>query len=405
MDFPLVAVYGTLKNERNGIIMVIKINRKKIAKITLLIISVIISPFAAGCIVRYAPDTAIMLMSAAASVDFGYSVSPVMNSGTMLLYTPEKKETEAEETTESKETETAAIPSPPTAEQLLISSNVAEIHEDLTVFAAYSGNVENDTYTGYIGTDFITLDGGGQVWNCTELDSETLLKETRIAPNINAEFFSAAPQVLIMHTHTHESYQIDERGYYDESYTCRSADPTQSVVAVGAAMAEALAENGICVIHDGTIHDEAYSGAYSRSEETVKRILNEYPSIKVVLDIHRDAVEEADGTRVSLISEIEEKSAAQVMIISAADDGTYNMPDYLDNFHFACALQRRLESDYAGITRPVLFQYCQYNQQLSTGSLLIEVGSHGNTLEQAVYSGRLVGKSLSALLRELAEGQ
>ena len=115
-----------------------------------------------------------------------------------------------------------------------------------------------------------------------------------------------------------------------------------------------------------------------------------------MLDIHRDSIED-NGSMVSSVTEIDGKKAAQVMIISAADDGTYEIPDFIENFHFACAFQQAIESRYPTLTRPVLFQYCHYNQHTTTGSLLLEIGSHGNTVEQAVYSGHLVGKALVSL--------
>ena len=89
------------------------------------------------------------------------------------------------------------------------------------------------------------------------------------------------------------------------------------------------------------------------------------------------------------------------MIISGCDDGTMEMPNYLQNFHFACRLQGNLEGMYPGLTRPILFDYRKYNQDLTTGSLLLEVGSHGNTLEQAQYSGELIGKALAQTLLKL----
>ena len=91
------------------------------------------------------------------------------------------------------------------------------------------------------------------------------------------------------------------------------------------------------------------------------------------------------------------------MIISGCDDGTLDMPDYIKNFHFACTLQQQMETDYAGLTRPILFDYRHYNQDLTTGSLLIEVGSHCNTLEQVQYSGQLIGRSLSRTLNSVKE--
>lgn len=78
-----------------------------------------------------------------------------------------------------------------------------------------------------------------------------------------------------------------------------------------------------------------------------------------------------------------------------------DMPDYMKNFRFASLLQQQMSSDYTGFTRPILFDYRKYNQDLTTGSLLIEVGTHGNTLEQVEYSGELLGKSLAKALLKL----
>ncbi len=100
---------------------------------------------------------------------------------------------------------------------------------------------------------------------------------------------------------------------------------------------------------------------------------------------------------------IDGEEASQIMIISGCDDGTLGMPNFMKNFHFACRLQERLENDYAGLTRPILFDYRHYNQDLTTGSLLIEVGSHGNTLEQSQYAGQLIGSSLGRLLNSMKE--
>ena len=131
-----------------------------------------------------------------------------------------------------------------------------------------------------------------------------------------------------------------------------------------------------------------------------RQILQQYPSIRVVLDIHRDAIQK-DNTLIQPVVEINGKESAQVMIISGCDDGTMNMPNYMQNYHFACRLQENMEGMYAGLTRPILFDYRHYNQDLTTGSLLLEIGTHGNTLEQAQYAGELVGKALAQTLLKL----
>ncbi len=315
------------------------------------------------------------------------------NNGELMLYIPEKTPV----ITEAAFTEPQEQPKHETA--ALFVRNISEDEEDLSVYTANSGVIYEMTYDGSAGADFINLPKGGQVRNCTELSNEFVKNETLKDFNIQPEFNTDLPQVLIIHTHTTESYEIVEKDYYDEEYICRSNDPDNSVVAVGKAIAEELSAAGIAVIHDGTIHDSQYTGAYDRSLETIERILEEFPSIKIVLDVHRDAIED-NGERISAVTEINGRKAAQVMIISAADDGTYNMPYYLENFHFACALQQSIESNYPTLTRPVLFQYCHYNQHATTGSLLLEIGSHGNTIDQAVYTGELIGKALSEMLIE-----
>ncbi len=256
------------------------------------------------------------------------------------------------------------------------------------------------TLTGYSGKKFFSLDGGGQVVNHTHVENSTLLAESQLPPAFKISI-NEKPQVLIMHTHTTESYEPYVRDSYDPEFNYRTTDEERNVIAVGEAICEKLREANIVCIHDITIHDyPSYTGAYERSAETVKAILEENPSIKVVLDIHRDAIA-SDTTITQPIVDINGKEAAQVMIISGCDDGTMDMPNYMFNFRFACRLQETMESMYPGLTRPVLFDYRRYNQNLTTGSLLIEVGSHGNTLEQAVYAGSLFGDALSEVLLDL----
>lgn len=252
-------------------------------------------------------------------------------------------------------------------------------------------------YGSFNGDNYIDLDKAGQVRNITTVPNSTLLEESRLAPDFEIER-NGEPQVLIMHTHATESYEPYERDFYDKSFNSRTTDPNMNMAAVGDAIALQLEAAGIAVIHDTTMHDyPSYNDSYDRSRETVENILAEYPSIKIVLDIHRDAIERESGERIAPVAEIDGKNAAQIMIISGCDDGTMGMPNYLKNFRFAALLQQQLESDYKGLTRPILFDYRKYNQDLTTGSILIEVGGHANSIDQAVYSGELIGKSLARL--------
>lgn len=207
-----------------------------------------------------------------------------------------------------------------------------------------------------------------------------------------------------MHSHATESYQPGIYDWFDPSYPSRNRDTQKNMCRVGDEIAKQLEAAGIGVIHDKTLHDyPSYNGSYERSAETVKAYLEKYPSIKVVLDVHRDAIQPDTNTIVAPTTTINGKSCAQVMIISGADDGTMNMPNYLENLKLSAALQNQMEQDYPTLTRPVMFSYRKYNQDLTTGSILLEMGGHANSLSEAVYCGELVGKSLAKTLLSLKE--
>ena len=132
---------------------------------------------------------------------------------------------------------------------------------------------------------------------------------------------------------------------------------------------------------------------------TAEEYLRRYPSIKVVLDVHRDAIEDADGTRVKPVCTIDGESTAQVMIIAGCDNGsTISLPNWRLNLRFAAAWEEAMESRFPGLTRPVLCGYRFYNQDLTTGSLLIEIGGHANTLEEALRGGEFAARALAELL-------
>lgn len=239
--------------------------------------------------------------------------------------------------------------------------------------------------------------GAGTIKNLTDLPAAEVAAEVGQPLPFAIELNSSEPQVLIMHTHATETYQLHDDLWYDPAFNARSTDNALNMTAVGAVIAGVLNDAGIHTVQDTTLHDyPSYTGAYERSNATVRHWLEEYPSIKVVLDVHRDAIEYEDGTRVKPVAEIGGLKAAQVMIICGADNGG-NLPNFKQNLRFAAAWQDKIETMFPGLARPVLFDYRYYNQDLTTGSLLIEMGGHGNCLEEAKYSGQLVAQALAAL--------
>ena len=208
------------------------------------------------------------------------------------------------------------------------------------------------------------------------------------------------PTVLIYHSHTCESYMTLDKSWWEKGFSPRSTDPGKNMIRVGDAICEQLELAGINVIHDETVYDSDYPNAYKNSGKGIQKILDNNPSIKVATDIHRDAVD--SGTvRYKPVAEINSKRAAQLMIITGCEeDYIKDFPNWRQNLRFALNLQNKCEQMFPGLMRPVYFADRRYNMYKLNNSVLIEMGSDANTLEQAVYSGKMLGRALSEMLLE-----
>ncbi len=211
---------------------------------------------------------------------------------------------------------------------------------------------------------------------------------------------TSQPQVLIVHTHATESYTNGDYGYYVKSASTRSTDNAQNTVAVGEVLAQVLNEAGIVTINDTTQHDYPnYTGGYARCAETIQKYLEKYPSIRVVIDGHRDAIAKDDNTKLKPTTEIAGKKAAQIMILAGCEtDSVEGFPHWEENFRFCLQLQKQMEADYPGLARPMSFKACKYNFDLLNGSILLEIGTDANTLEEAKYAAKLMGNVLIKVL-------
>ena len=213
------------------------------------------------------------------------------------------------------------------------------------------------------------------------------------------------PQILIVHTHGSEAYSRTDGDDYEESDPYRTTDCTHNVVRVGAEMATVFRAHGFQVIHDTTLFDyPAYNGAYERSKAAVEQWMKQYPTIRVVLDVHRDALVGKNGEVYKLVSKEAGKTVAQVMLVVGSSGSGAEHPRWKDNLAFAVRLQQGLDRGYESLARPMVLRNSRYNQQLSTGSLLVEVGGHGNTLTEALEGARLwadnVARTLIAMKAE-----
>ncbi len=258
------------------------------------------------------------------------------------------------------------------------------------------GKIVSETYGRASATDVV---GNILIKNTTgrNIDFSELLKGT---PSLTKSEKNEV-SVLIFHTHTTESYQTLDRDSYLKSFSPRNEDETKNMIRVGEEIASQLEKAGIGVIHDKEIYDRKYSGAYDRSGEAVDRYLEKYPSVQVVLDVHRDAIQTSETIKVKPVTTINGKKAAQIMIISGCEGGNVtDFPHWEENLKFALRLQKTAEEMYPTLMRPLFFCNRKYNMYKSKCSVLLEMGSDGNTLDEATYSGRLIGDVLAEMLGE-----
>ncbi|MBQ7006057.1 MAG: stage II sporulation protein P [Clostridia bacterium] len=262
-----------------------------------------------------------------------------------------------------------------------------------------SEKIDGEIYE-YTFTDDGVTDSFGNIrvknTNETEIDIEKKLSEE---PEITV--YDDKPLVLIYHTHTTETYQLLDRGFYAEGFLSRSSDENLNMIRVGKAVKEEIENMGYGVIHDTSVYDNPYTGAYYRSMDGAEKILEKYPSVQITIDLHRDAIQNDEGVKTKPTAVIDGKKAAQVMIITGCQEegnGITDLPDWEKNLTFALKLQQSMETMFPGLTRPVFFCPRSYNMSLTPCSLLVEVGTDANTLEEAVYSGKMLGRAIGRVI-------
>lgn len=216
-----------------------------------------------------------------------------------------------------------------------------------------------------------------------------------------AELTAEEPQILILHTHGSEAYTPAEDADIVWSGEHRTTDSRYNVVAAGDEMADVFAAAGISVLHDRTLYDYPnYSGAYDRSLSAIETYLVQYPSIRFILDVHRDAIEDGEGNEYKVVSALEDgQTAAQLSLVIGSDGGGLTHPNWLENLRLATAIQEETLCRHPTLMRPILLRNSRYNQHATTGSLLVEVGAAGNSPEEAALAARLFAESMVEVLQ------
>ena len=239
----------------------------------------------------------------------------------------------------------------------------------------------------------------------------SIKNETAYEPDIEAmlsagpplQLPAEGPQILIIHTHSSEAYTPAGLDRYDASDVNRTEDERYNIIRIGDELCEIYAAAGLQVIHDRGIYDyPSYTGSYGRSAAAIEQYLTDYPGIAVVFDIHRDALG-GEGVVYKIMAEESGTVASQLMLLCGTDESGLEHPGWRSNLALALYLQAAVDPLYPTLMRPVALVPQRYNQHLTGGSLILEVGSSGNTLQEALAAIRLFGEATAPALLALAE--
>ena len=245
-----------------------------------------------------------------------------------------------------------------------------------------------------------TISGGLSIKNTSGYDIDI---DSVLSAGCPIRLETGKPQILIIHTHSSEAYSPAGLDKYDDLGTNRTLDQNLNVIRIGKELAKIFEDCGLNVIHDTQVFDyPSYTGSYNRSCEAVEKYLADYPSIKIVIDLHRDALCSDTVTYKTTATE-QGVCASQVMLFVGSDASGLEHPNWRQNLSLALYLQNAVCQSYPSLMRPITLTKYRYNQHLSPGSMIIEVGSNGNTLQEALAAMRLFGNAAGPAIAALVE--
>lgn len=205
------------------------------------------------------------------------------------------------------------------------------------------------------------------------------------------------PRVLILHTHATESYTKQPGEIYEEDSDYRTLNPAFNMLSIGNELTRVLTAGGISVLHDRTLHDyPSYSGSYDLARDTIRSYLEAFPSVCMVIDLHRDALDFSKDPQLTTLADVGGNASAQLMIVAGTDKNV-SYENWEENLALGVKLTATLEKMYPGITRPLQLRAQRFNLDMTAGSILVEVGANGDSHQQALVAVRALGAAILVL--------
>ena len=231
-----------------------------------------------------------------------------------------------------------------------------------------------------------------QMYNDTSISSIDLADY--LGRELDLDLSQDGPQILIMHTHGTEAYTMADGDNYTPSDPARTTDENYNMIRIGEEMKAVFEDMGLSVIHDKTLYDyPSYTGSYARSLEGIQKLLEEYPTISIVLDVHRDALVDSSGNEIPVTTTLDGENTAQVMLVVGTEDAGLTHPGWEGNLSLAAEIQKQMMALQPDFPRPLNLRSQRFNQHMTPGSLLVEVGTSSNTLREAIRGARAFARA------------
>lgn len=222
--------------------------------------------------------------------------------------------------------------------------------------------------------------------------------ETLLTQSLHWDLTEDDPSVLIIHSHGSEAFLPgDDYTYEEEGGEYRTLDDSCNMLSLGQELARLLNEAGISTVQDRSYYDYPdYLTSYDNARIGLQEQLNRYPSVKLIIDLHRDSAQRADGSQWATEAIINGEKSAQVMLV-VGTDCYYTHPNWEQNLSFALKLQAIMEKTHDGSTRPLDLRKQRFNQDLSTGAIIAEIGAAGNTYREAMNAVSVLAEAIILL--------